>query len=102
MTTGTFTGPAKEYGEKFRIQLIDGPRLTELTAQVWPPKSDDSVFRVMCSECGDVVTFPGSKELEYRVCGSGHQVARSLPFSTAAQTTPVRQARRRRKVRRRR
>ncbi len=75
VTTSEFAKTAYEYGPKFKIELINGPRLVSLMNEAFPDQIPIDKIKVMCLQCGDIVNFPVSSNNETRTCRNGHSVS---------------------------
>lgn len=78
VTTGRFASTAHEYAEANNIELIDGECLTKLMWQVSPHSEADDTVKVMCTICGEVLTFSLSHSDELKSCTNGHTVENNL------------------------
>lgn len=77
VTTGQFTQTAVEYAQKYGIRLVNANELARMTREVF--LSDDNNFvRVMCLECGAIVTFSLSTHEVRKSCPNGHMVENDL------------------------
>lgn len=77
VTTGQFTQTAVKYAQKYGIRLVNADELARLTREVF--LSDDSNFaRVMCLECGAIVTFSLLMPEAKKKCPNGHLVENNL------------------------
>ena len=79
VTTSRFSSPAREFAMVNGIILVDSTSLLIMMDSAYPAKEDAEVLQLMCSVCGDVVTFQNaeSKTLSYEkgcLCRNGHLV----------------------------
>jgi hypothetical protein len=74
VNTGIFTRTAREFAQKNRVVLHDRHNLPTLIAEAYPAGAEASQYRVICPECGDVVSMPLSDEPSTHWCVNGHSV----------------------------
>lgn len=75
VTTGKFSSPAVEYGQKYNIELIDQIELQSLLLQAYPNVGDETTFPLMCEECGDLVMFKIDEIDSVKKCCNNHAVS---------------------------
>ena len=76
VTTGKFGKTAKEFVRGKKIEPIDEKHLAEIMRRYMPYDSERSdKFRVMCTECGDIVERRLSRPQEIVCCARGHEVS---------------------------
>lgn len=78
INTGRFTKTAIEYAARNQIDLYDAERFPVLVNAAFPIKEDISSARVMCLECGVVLTLPVGEVPTSGVCENGHAVTNDI------------------------
>jgi hypothetical protein len=78
INTGRFAKTAVEYAAQNRIYLYDGKRFPALVNTAFPVKVDISTARVMCLECGQVLTLAVAEASTSAVCDKGHTVTNDI------------------------
>ncbi len=74
VTTSYFSSGAVAYAKDHKIELIDRDQLTTLINEAFPSASLDNLYVLMCSKCGEKVTFPLLEELQEKLCPNGHKI----------------------------
>ena len=78
VTTARCKDTAIDFVEGKAIELVDGEALVRLISSTYPADPRESVFSVMCPECGDVserVLDPAAGPI---VCGRGHPITETI------------------------
>jgi ssDNA-binding Zn-finger/Zn-ribbon topoisomerase 1 len=81
VNTGGFTKTAVEYAAKNGIRLYDKDGLPQLVSEAHPLPETITRIRVMCSECGSVISLPVGDAPSKANCPSGHLVANDVTES---------------------
>ena len=78
ITTSFFSQPARQFADQTGIQLVDGAGLSRLMREAYGdgPKAD--VAYAMCTQCGELVEFEASADVNERPCPSAHRVSNHL------------------------
>ena len=78
ITTGTFARTATEYAAKNGIDTYDRVGLPFLVNQAYPVPLDISKARLMCCECGSVVSLPVADSPVPGTCSNGHSATSNI------------------------
>jgi HJR/Mrr/RecB family endonuclease len=78
VTTGTFTGTAKEYGTRVNIAMYDRAHLPFLANEAYPVSADFSHAIVLCQECGEETAVPVEILAASAQCSNGHTVTSNI------------------------
>ncbi len=71
ITTGTFADTAIKYAKENNIELINLKNLASLMNKAFGNPVEEDNFRVICLECGGVVTFSISTQEFEKLCDCG-------------------------------
>jgi hypothetical protein len=74
VTTSRFGGPARKFAKECGIELVDGSALCAMFERAFPVDNSAPHFRVMCTECGQILRFPILDNLLRAKCQQGHVV----------------------------
>ena len=74
ITTGSFAKTATKYAAKNGVDTYDRVRLPLLVNQAYPVPLDISKARLLCLECGSVVSLPVTDAPVPGTCDNGHSV----------------------------
>ncbi len=77
ITTSTFAHTAVRYAKDTNITCIDGRALSVLMLQAYPNDSE-SLYRVLCCECGEKIMFDLNKPAQEKLCRNGHKLLNDL------------------------
>jgi hypothetical protein len=78
--TGGFTQGAIEFAKRNNIIPYGSDSLPELVSRAYPVQGDISNVRVMCLDCGQVMSLPFTHSLTTGVCTNGHKVTNDVTF----------------------
>ena len=78
INTGRFAKTAIEYAAKENIDLYDSERFPVLVNAAFPNREDISSAKVMCLECGVVLTLPVGETPTSGACENGHTVTNEI------------------------
>jgi hypothetical protein len=81
INTGRFAKTAREYAAKENIDLYDSERFPVLVNAAFPNREDISSAKVMCLECGVVLTLPVGEAPTSSVCENGHTVINDITIA---------------------
>jgi ssDNA-binding Zn-finger/Zn-ribbon topoisomerase 1 len=87
INTGRFTKTAIEYAAKENIDLYDSERFPVLVNAAFPVREDISTAKVMCLECGSVVTLPVDETPTSGICENGHTVTNDITLARLLATS---------------
>lgn len=83
VSTGTFTSTAEAYASKYNIELINIDKLALLMQEAYPDSGSIDTIKIMCLECGQVLSAPLKKSVGK--CGNGHIVKNDLDLASISQ-----------------
>ena len=78
INTGRFAKTAIEYAAQNQIDLYDGKRFPALVNAAFPIKEEISTTKVMCLECGTLLTLPIRDAPTSGVCENEHTVTNDI------------------------
>lgn len=77
ITTSSFARTAIKYAKETQITCIDGKALSVLMQQAYPSENE-SLYSMLCCECGEKVTFDLSKLEQEKFCTNNHRISNDL------------------------
>ena len=73
VTTGQFSGPARDYAPNYNIKMIGPDDLVSMMKEAFPDSGPEGVRRVMCLQCGEVLEVQVSTDRSKHLCSQGHE-----------------------------
>jgi restriction system protein len=77
ITTSNFAHTAVKYAQETNITCIDGKALSVLMLQAYP-STNESLYSMLCHECGDKVAFDLNSFEKETICRNNHQITNDV------------------------
>lgn len=87
INTGRFARTAAAYAAQNQIDLYDAENFPVLVNAAFPVREDISNIKVMCLECGVVLTLPVGEASTSGVCDNGHTVSNDITLARLLTTS---------------
>src|SRR5437660_6128198 len=85
ITTSSFAHTAIKYAKETNITCIDGKALSVLMLQAYP-NENESLYSMLCCECGEKVTFDLNKTESEKFCSHNHRITSDLDIELMSPT----------------
>jgi ssDNA-binding Zn-finger/Zn-ribbon topoisomerase 1 len=86
INTGRFAKTAVEYAAQNQIDLYDADRFPVLVNTAYPVREEISTAKVMCLECGVIVSLPVGETPTSGLCENGHTVTNDIVIAQMLST----------------